>query len=70
MLKLLEKMKVDLELKGYSLNTVEAYLRYSKQFLDYYQKPIEQLHTDEISNYLHYLIVIKIGWSHQLLIQI
>jgi len=59
MLKLLETMKVDLELKGYSLNTVEAYLRYFKQFLEFYQKPIEQLHTDEIRNYLYYLIVIK-----------
>src|SRR6056297_773884 len=59
MSKLLQTMKVDLELKGYSPKTVEAYLRYSKQFLNYYQKPIEQLHTDEIRNYLHYLIVIK-----------
>ena len=59
MLKLLETMKVDLELKGYSSKTVEAYLRYTRNFLDYYQKPIEQLHTDEIRNYLHYLIVIK-----------
>jgi len=59
MLKLLETMKVDLELKGYSSKTVEAYLRYTRKFLNYYQKPIEQLHTDEIRNYLHYLIVIK-----------
>jgi len=52
-------MKVDLELKGYSPKTVDAYLRYTRKFIDYYQKPIEQLHTDEIRNYLHYLIVIK-----------
>jgi len=59
MSKLFKTMKVDLELKGYSSKTVEAYLRYTRNFLDYYQKPIEQLHTDEIRNYLHYLIVIK-----------
>jgi len=59
MSKLFKTMKVDLELKGYSSKTVEAYLRYTRNFLDYYQKPIEQLHTDEIQNYLHYLIVIK-----------
>lgn len=59
MLKLLKTMKVDLELKGYSPKTVEAYLRYTRKFLNHYQKPVEQLHTDEIRNYLHYLIVIK-----------
>jgi site-specific recombinase XerD len=59
MSKLFKTMKVDLELKGYSPKTVDAYLRYVKRFMQYYQRPIEQLHTDEIRNYLHYLIVIK-----------
>jgi site-specific recombinase XerD len=59
MSKLLETMKVDLELKGYSSKTIEAYLRYTRKFLNFYQKPIEQLRTDEIRNYLHHLIVIK-----------
>ena len=38
MSKLFQTMKVDLELKGYSPKTVGAYLRYSKQFLNHYQK--------------------------------
>lgn len=54
-----KSMKMDLELKGYSPKTVDAYVRYAKKFIQHYQKPIEQLRTDEIRNYLHYLIVNK-----------
>ncbi|MGM0437791.1 MAG: phage integrase N-terminal SAM-like domain-containing protein [Bacillota bacterium] len=50
MSKLIQTMKVDLELKDYSSKTIEVYLRYSKQFLNHYQKPIEQLHTDDSKN--------------------
>jgi site-specific recombinase XerD len=50
---------MDLELKGYSPKTVDAYVRYAKKFIQHYQEPIEQLRTDEIRNYLHYLIVNK-----------
>jgi len=50
---------MDLELKGYSSNTVDAYLRYTNRFVQFYQMPIEQLHTDEIRSYLYYLIVTK-----------
>ena len=59
MLNELLKMKKDLELKGYSQNTIEAYLLYNKLFSQYYQTPPTQLSIDDVRNYLHYLITRK-----------
>ena len=59
MLNELLEMKKDLELKGYSQNTIEAYLLYSKLFSQYYQTPPAQLGINEVRNYLHYLITRK-----------
>lgn len=48
-----------MQLRGYSLKTQEAYIRYIKQFYDYYNKPFEQIGTKEIRKYLYYLQIIK-----------
>lgn len=59
MLDILETMKVDMELKGYSPRTVKAYLAYARKFAGSQQKSLEQVQTEEIRNYLHHLIVNK-----------
>ncbi|MTI59297.1 MAG: integrase [Firmicutes bacterium] len=59
MASLINKMKINLQLRGYSLKTQEAYIRYIKQFYDYYNKPFEQIGTKEIRKYLYYLQIIK-----------
>ncbi len=59
MLNILETMKVDMELKGYSPRTINAYLMYARKFADFQQKSLEQVNTEEIRNYLHHLTVNK-----------
>lgn len=56
MKELLEKYKRDLALKGYSPRTCEHYYRDVKQFLQYYNSPISEIDTEQIKNYLFYLI--------------
>jgi len=55
----LNKMEKMLELKGYSPNTITAYVRYAEKLYLHYQKSFEQITTEEIQNYLHYLTVDK-----------
>ncbi|MFW6022659.1 MAG: site-specific integrase [Halanaerobiaceae bacterium] len=52
-------MKKDLELKGYSQNTIKIYLLYVRLFSEYHQKPSAQLGTGAVRNYLHHLITGK-----------
>jgi integrase/recombinase XerD len=49
-------MKVDLELKGYSLNTQSSYLKMVEGFAEYFRKSPERLGEIEIKQYLHYLV--------------
>jgi len=55
MTQLREKMKMDLELKGYSPNTQKSYLKSIEKFAQYYSKSPEVLGADQIRGYLHYL---------------
>ena len=50
-----EKMKMDLELKGYSSSTQKAYIKSIERYAQYYCKSPEFLGTDEIRGYLHLL---------------
>jgi len=50
------KMKMDLELKGYSPLTLKTYLEHLKRFSDFYNKSPELLGDSEIREYLHYCI--------------
>jgi len=53
---LLTRYKRDLVLRGYSPRTCLHYFSNVKQFLSYYQQPVEQLSDEEIKDYLFYLI--------------
>lgn len=59
MTKLREKMRMDLELKGYSPSTQTSYLRHVKNFAINYGKSPDLLGTDEIKEYLHHIIISK-----------
>jgi integrase/recombinase XerD len=52
-----KKMKNELELKGYSVNTQTAYIRCVSQFAQYFGKSPAYLGVPEIKEYLHHLIV-------------
>ena len=54
--RLRDQMKMDLELKNYSLRTMETYLGCVRSFAAYYGKSPEEMGYDEIRNYLYYLL--------------
>lgn len=54
-----ERMIVDFELRGYSPKTQKAYLRYIKNFCEYFGKLPEEMGEREIREYLHFLITRK-----------
>lgn len=56
MTKLREQFIRDLELKGFSPNTQQAYLKHVVAFSKYYHKSPELLGVEEIKDYLHHLI--------------
>jgi len=56
MSKLREKMKMDMELKGYSPRTIKNYIGHVSNFAKYYNKSPELLREKEIREYLHYCI--------------
>lgn len=51
----IEKLKLDLQLRGYSKGTEKDYSEMIRLFLEYYKKPAEELGEPEIREYLHYL---------------
>jgi site-specific recombinase XerD len=50
-----DKMKMDMELKNFSVRTIETYLSCVKKFAAYYSKSPKDLGQEDIRNYLHYL---------------
>lgn len=59
MTKLREQLKRDLQIKGFSPKTQQAYLRHVVAFSQYYSKSPDFLGIEEIKDYLHYIIVEK-----------
>jgi integrase/recombinase XerD len=57
MSELRQKMKMDMELKGYSPRTIKNYTRIVSNFAKYYNKSPELLKEKEIREYLHYCIM-------------
>ncbi len=55
--KLRDKMKMDMELKGYSPGTIKAYINQVSNFAKFYNKSPEFLRENEIREYLHYCIM-------------
>jgi site-specific recombinase XerD len=52
-------MKMDLELRGFSPHTQDAYLGNMRRYLDHFGKPPTELGHEEIKEYLHYLITVR-----------
>jgi len=55
----LEKLRIDLELRGRTEETIKGYLLKARLFQDHYNKPADQLGEQEIIDYLHYLLTEK-----------
>lgn len=54
--KLKDKMKMDMELKNFSIRTIQAYLGCVEKFVVYYGKSPEELGHNEIRDYLYFLL--------------
>lgn len=52
---IIERLKLDLQLRGYSKGTEKDYSERMRQFLEYFKKPAAELGEQEIREYLHYL---------------
>jgi site-specific recombinase XerD len=50
------KMKMDMELKGLSLRTIETYLSWMKKYTLHYGRSPKELGDEEVRNYLHFLL--------------
>lgn len=48
----MQKLEVELKLRGFSPHTVRAYLRYNKQFLEFIKKQPESIKNDDIKLFL------------------
>ena len=56
---LLNKMKMNLELAGFSSKTQADYMRHLMSFQRHFDKDLEQLGYDEVRVFLHHAIT---GW--------
>ena len=55
---LFKQMQMDLELKGFSPNTVKLYLMQVRLFSDFHNNnPLESLGEEQVRNYLHHIII-------------
>jgi integrase/recombinase XerD len=54
-------MQKNLEIKGYSRKTQKTYLREVEKFTKHFNKSPEDLGTNEIKDYLHYIITKKMS---------
>lgn len=52
---IIEKLKLDLKLRGYSKGTEKGYCERIKLFQEYYQKPASELGEQEIRQYLYHM---------------
>jgi len=53
--KLINQMKMDLELQDYSQKTIDSYLKHIRDFSAYFQGSVSQLGEDDIRKYLYYV---------------
>lgn len=52
----LKKLVTELKIRGFSENTVNAYERHNRRFIEYTKKPAEQVTSDDIKRYMAYLM--------------
>ena len=50
--KLIEKLQEDMEMRGFSNHTKDSYLRKAKEIIEYFGKPMKQVTTKELREYL------------------
>ena len=50
--KLIEKLKEDMDMRGFSHYTKDSYLRKAKEIVEYFGKPIRQVTTKELRHFL------------------
>lgn len=55
----IERLKIDLETRGKSEETVRNYCMHARLYQEYYDKSADEMGEAEISQYLHYLITEK-----------
>lgn len=53
---ILQQMKEDILLRGLSPKTLEGYVLHTRIFLEYCNRPVEDLNENDIRNFLRYLI--------------
>ena len=49
---LMQKMKEDMEMRGFSPHTKDSYERKAKEVIKYFKKPMEEVTTEELRKYL------------------
>ena len=49
---LLEKLQYDMEMRGFSHYTKESYLYKAKEIVEYFKKPMEEVTTKELREFL------------------
>lgn len=50
--KLIEKFQENIEMRGFSHHTKESYLRKTKELVEYFGKPMRQVTTKELREFL------------------
>jgi len=55
----LQRMKADLQLRGFSRHTFDSYLTHARIFLEYCNRPVEELNEIDVRQFLGHLIVEK-----------
>ena len=54
-----DKMLKDMQLRGFSPNTLRTYLNHLRYFETFFQKPARQLGQEDLRNFLLHLITVK-----------
>lgn len=53
---MLEKLEIELKIRGFSQKTIDAYKLHNKLFLDHIKKPAEKINEDDVKSYIAHLL--------------
>lgn len=53
---MLKKLETELKIRGFSSNTVKSYVYHNKRFLEFADKPYNEINEDDIKAYMAFLI--------------
>jgi len=54
--KLIEKLKTELQIRGFSEKTIKAYVFHNQRFLDFIKKNPDEISEDDVKSYMAYLM--------------